>query len=293
MQRILAEGHDVGNHTFTHPNLGEMPDALVDARDQRHAATVRGLDRPIDAAVPARPISATPSRPRRDEIAPIEAAQSMGYFIGRAAGRPGRLAAASGRRPSSSGPWPRSRIQTQISAARSSCCTTPAATARAPSRRCRSSSMRCGPRATSFVPVSELAGLTRDQAMPPVPATLAGQARRSAGVHDAWLARPSAHRLFIVAIGSASRGSLFLCGIALRNRRARPARAAARAGARAAAVGADPRLQRGQGHRALDRPHPGERLSQSRSHRHRRRLDRRHGGPRCGSTSPTIRASRC
>ena len=25
VQRIVAEGHDVGNHTFTHPNLGEFP----------------------------------------------------------------------------------------------------------------------------------------------------------------------------------------------------------------------------------------------------------------------------
>src|SRR5262245_39863632 len=29
VQRVLAEGHDVGNHTFTHPNLGEMPDEIV------------------------------------------------------------------------------------------------------------------------------------------------------------------------------------------------------------------------------------------------------------------------
>ena len=29
VRRILDEGHDVGNHTFTHPNLGDLPDALV------------------------------------------------------------------------------------------------------------------------------------------------------------------------------------------------------------------------------------------------------------------------
>ena len=32
VQRIVAEGHEVGNHTFTHPNLGEFPDVLVSSR---------------------------------------------------------------------------------------------------------------------------------------------------------------------------------------------------------------------------------------------------------------------
>lgn len=30
VRRIVNEGHEIGNHTFTHPNLGEIPDALVD-----------------------------------------------------------------------------------------------------------------------------------------------------------------------------------------------------------------------------------------------------------------------
>ena len=29
VQRILAEGHEVGNHTFTHPNLGDTPDSVA------------------------------------------------------------------------------------------------------------------------------------------------------------------------------------------------------------------------------------------------------------------------
>jgi len=29
VQRILAEGHDLGNHTFTHPNLGETPESVA------------------------------------------------------------------------------------------------------------------------------------------------------------------------------------------------------------------------------------------------------------------------
>src|SRR5579883_3223255 len=29
VQRILAEGHDLGNHTYTHPNLGETPEGVA------------------------------------------------------------------------------------------------------------------------------------------------------------------------------------------------------------------------------------------------------------------------
>jgi cellulose synthase/poly-beta-1,6-N-acetylglucosamine synthase-like glycosyltransferase/peptidoglycan/xylan/chitin deacetylase (PgdA/CDA1 family)/spore germination protein YaaH len=30
LRRIVAEGHDIGNHTYTHPNLGETSDRIVD-----------------------------------------------------------------------------------------------------------------------------------------------------------------------------------------------------------------------------------------------------------------------
>ena len=34
-RRVLAEGHEIGNHTFTHPHLTQLPDAAVDAEIQR------------------------------------------------------------------------------------------------------------------------------------------------------------------------------------------------------------------------------------------------------------------
>jgi peptidoglycan-N-acetylglucosamine deacetylase len=34
-RRVLAEGHEVGNHTFTHPNLTTLPDAQVDEEIQK------------------------------------------------------------------------------------------------------------------------------------------------------------------------------------------------------------------------------------------------------------------
>jgi len=30
VRRMVNEGHEVGNHTFTHPNLGEIPATLTD-----------------------------------------------------------------------------------------------------------------------------------------------------------------------------------------------------------------------------------------------------------------------
>jgi peptidoglycan/xylan/chitin deacetylase (PgdA/CDA1 family) len=34
-RRVLAEGHEIGNHTFTHPNLTALPEAKVDVEIQK------------------------------------------------------------------------------------------------------------------------------------------------------------------------------------------------------------------------------------------------------------------
>ena len=51
VQRVLADGHEVGNHTYTHPNLAETPPTADAAGAERHPAAVPGADRPIAAAV--------------------------------------------------------------------------------------------------------------------------------------------------------------------------------------------------------------------------------------------------
>ncbi len=53
VQRILAEGHEIGNHTFTHPNIAEASGEGARVRAQRHAAIGRGADGAVDAAVQA------------------------------------------------------------------------------------------------------------------------------------------------------------------------------------------------------------------------------------------------
>ncbi len=56
VQREVREGDVVGNHTWTHPNIGKMPPAQTDLRAQHHPASVRSADRPLDAARSVRPI---------------------------------------------------------------------------------------------------------------------------------------------------------------------------------------------------------------------------------------------
>ena len=78
VQRALAEGHDIGNHTFTHPNLGETPNgvaALELNATQRLIEALTGrsmrLFRPPYFG-DAEPTSA-------EEIAPVQEAERLGY----------------------------------------------------------------------------------------------------------------------------------------------------------------------------------------------------------------------
>src|SRR4029077_4466265 len=43
LRRVLAEGQDVGNHSFIHHNLGELPDALVTLEINANQRLVEGL----------------------------------------------------------------------------------------------------------------------------------------------------------------------------------------------------------------------------------------------------------
>ena len=70
----------------------------------------------------------------------------------------------------------------------------------------------------TFVPVSELAGMTQAQAMPPVPQSSLGYlVDRPVFVTLGWLGH-FVRTLFFVAIWLGIVAALFLCGLALRNR---------------------------------------------------------------------------
>jgi cellulose synthase/poly-beta-1,6-N-acetylglucosamine synthase-like glycosyltransferase/peptidoglycan/xylan/chitin deacetylase (PgdA/CDA1 family) len=78
VQRIVTDGHEVGNHTFTHPNLAETP---VEAVSIELSATQRLFQaltgRSLRIFRPPYLGDAEPSD--EDEIVPVQVAQSLGY----------------------------------------------------------------------------------------------------------------------------------------------------------------------------------------------------------------------
>jgi cellulose synthase/poly-beta-1,6-N-acetylglucosamine synthase-like glycosyltransferase/peptidoglycan/xylan/chitin deacetylase (PgdA/CDA1 family) len=79
VRRIVAEGHDIGNHTFTHPNLGEIPGPLVDLElnaTQRLIESETG--RSTTLFRPPYFGDAEPQTP--DEVGPVVRANRLGYL---------------------------------------------------------------------------------------------------------------------------------------------------------------------------------------------------------------------
>ena len=79
VQRMLADGHEVGNHTYTHPNLADTPPAAVRLElnaTQRLFEALTG--RSMRLLRPPYLGDAEPSD--ADEIVPIEEAQKLGYI---------------------------------------------------------------------------------------------------------------------------------------------------------------------------------------------------------------------
>ena len=78
VQRILAEGHEIGNHTFTHPNLGEVPPEVARLEINATQRLVEALTgRSMRLFRPPFFGDAEPTTP--SEIAPVKLAQSLGY----------------------------------------------------------------------------------------------------------------------------------------------------------------------------------------------------------------------
>ncbi|MEO5831281.1 MAG: glycosyltransferase, partial [Rhodanobacter sp.] len=79
VQREVAEGHDVGNHTFTHPNLGDSPPRMVSLElnaTQRLFEALTGHSMRLFRA----PYFGDAEPTTADELVPIEIAQKMGYL---------------------------------------------------------------------------------------------------------------------------------------------------------------------------------------------------------------------
>ncbi|HTT97669.1 MAG TPA: glycosyltransferase [Rhizomicrobium sp.] len=215
VERILREGHEIGNHTFTHPNLSDTPDAGVSLElnaTQRLVEALTGrsmrLFRPPYLG-DAEPASA-------DEIAPVEIAQNLGYItVGEHADTEDWQL-----------PPPETMIRTAMAEV-----TNPNPEFRGniillhDSGGDRSRTVQVlGPlidtlRAKGFklVPVSELAGLTRDQAMPPLSPTIALLTDRVVFLSLSWLGQAFTI-CFMIAIALGISRLIVLCGLAFWNR---------------------------------------------------------------------------
>ena len=80
VRRMVSEGHEVGNHTFTHPNLGEIPGPLTDLElnaTQRLIESLTGrstvLCRP--------PYFGDAEADKPEEVEPAMRAEKLGYII--------------------------------------------------------------------------------------------------------------------------------------------------------------------------------------------------------------------
>ncbi len=216
VSRIIAEGHELGNHTFTHPNLADTPSAGVALElnaTQRLVEAITGhsmrLFRPpyLGDAEPA----------SGDEIAPVEIAQSLGYItVGEHADTEDWQL-----------PPPAAMIATTMAEVKN------------PNREFRGNIVLLhdsggdrsrtvevlGPlidrlRAEHFqlVPVSELAGLTRDQVMPPLSPTVALMTDRVVFLTLSWLGW-GFYVCFMIAIALGVTRLVVLALLAFWNRR--------------------------------------------------------------------------
>ena len=79
VKRIVAEGHDLGNHSFTHPNMGEMPESVNQFEmnaTQRLIESLTGRSTTL-----MRPPYFGDAEPQTaDEVEPIVQAKKLGYI---------------------------------------------------------------------------------------------------------------------------------------------------------------------------------------------------------------------
>ncbi|MFO1247047.1 MAG: glycosyltransferase [Alphaproteobacteria bacterium] len=79
VQRVLADGHEVGNHTYTHPNLADVPAPAVRLElnaTQRLFQALTGRSMRFFRS----PYLSDASPSDADELEPIKAAQALGYI---------------------------------------------------------------------------------------------------------------------------------------------------------------------------------------------------------------------
>ncbi len=202
MRRIVNEGHEIGNHTFTHPNLGEIPASLTELELN---ATQRLIESQVGrSTVLFRPPyfgDAEADKPQ--EVEPAFQAQELGYLILGV-----RIDPDDWKMPVSADDIVDRTIKRAMD-------TNPETRGQVvllhDSGGDRSATVQALPRLIHelrargfrFVPVSDLAGLTREQVMPPLAAS------------QRVFTRADAITFFFVSTGGWTLQWVFVIGIVL------------------------------------------------------------------------------
>ncbi|HKQ79968.1 MAG TPA: glycosyltransferase [Blastocatellia bacterium] len=214
VKRVVADGHEIGNHSFTHPNLGEIPGRLTDLELNATQRLIESLTgRSTRLFRPPYFGDAEPTTP--DEIEPVMRAERLGYLtIGLHVDPddwtlPGANEIAERTIAGVTSPDPDLRGQVVL--------LHDGGGDRAQTVEALPGLIReLRARGYKFVTVSELAGLTRDQAMPPVPSgrsffptadTMAFYAFACGGWVMGWL--------FLIGIGLGMSRLFFIGALAL------------------------------------------------------------------------------
>ena len=213
VQRLLAEGHEIGNHTFTHPNLGEASAEVSRLEINATQRLVEALTgRSMRLFRPPFFGDAEPTTP--NEIAPVKLAQSLGYVtVGLRVdpddwqGPPADLIVQRVLdRMTDTNPETRGQIVLLHDAGGDRSRTVAALPRIIDALRAKG---------LEIVPVSALAGWTFDQVMPPLPPEdHSALVNWYVFITASWL-QAVMHWLFALAIGLGLARLLALCGLAI------------------------------------------------------------------------------
>jgi peptidoglycan-N-acetylglucosamine deacetylase len=202
VRRIVNDGHELGNHTFTHPNLGEMPLSLTDLElnaTQRLIESETGrstvLFRP--------PYFGDAEADKPQEVEPAIVAQNLGYvMVGvridpndwQLPVTPDQIVLRTLDRAIDKNPDTRGEVILLHDSGGDRSATVAALPELIHQLKARG---------FRFVPVSELAGLSKEQVMPPIPA------------NQRMFTRADAVTFFFLSTGGWTLQWIFLIGIVL------------------------------------------------------------------------------